>query len=121
LHYSADIEQHRKKNTKAWQERVEVYEDLRWIYHGFAQLSSSRRMDGMGGVGGIAPTEVQAWLDLNDVRDQRRRGEFVALVGAMDAEFMSFAVSRKAGSDGTQGRTATGDRRARDDQGRRRG
>jgi hypothetical protein len=106
-----------KKGAKAWRERTEAYADLQWVYVGFGQISLSRRTDGTGGVSGIAPSEVLAWLELRGVTCPRKREEFALLVGALDAAFMEVVAERKA-SDGSKGSAATGDRRSADDAGR---
>lgn len=76
----------------------------------FGALSSSRGTNGLGGVSGIRPTDMVAWLDLRGILDADKRRDFALLIEAMDAEFLRFAQAQV--SHGENNRTTARDRRA---------
>jgi len=76
----------------------------------FGSLSSSRASNGLGGVSGIKPTDVVAWLDLRGILDADKRRDFALLIEALDAEFLRFAQAQV--QHGENNRTTARDRRA---------
>jgi hypothetical protein len=99
LTYGAEAEALKKADTKAWRERTEVFDDLRWIWAGWMRLTTSRQVNAMGGFGGICPSDIAAFLDLTGVCEPERREQFTAGVFAMEAVFLEYVRSKREESD----------------------
>jgi len=75
-----------------------VFDDLRWVYDGFSELNSQRRVNQVPNR--INVVEVDTWLTLNGIDDPDDRLFFWRMVRAMDSAWMDRAhkeIKRKMG------------------------
>lgn len=73
----------RGKETPVLDAKPELYADLIPIWNAFNELSAGRHV-GMGGVSGLAASDVAAWLDLAGIEDLETRALWWRLIRAMD-------------------------------------
>ena len=76
-------------NVRALEEQPELLPHLRHIWSCFWQASKARPRDGMGGVGGIPLTEVEAVMRLWQITDWDAQLEFTEMLAAMDHEYLT--------------------------------
>lgn len=83
--------------AKFWNEQPVLSSFVRWAWDAFHDLSSSRTNGGMGSVGMIPYTAVDAYARRHGIRGERF-DELLHLVRAMDATYLNFIMERRRAS-----------------------
>lgn len=76
-------------SPRALQEQEEVYPHLLLVWQAFFDASNARAI-GMGGIGGIPPSEIEAEIRRFRIDDWDEQEEFRYLLRALDAEYLAY-------------------------------
>lgn len=80
-------------NPRALQERPELFPHLDLVWQAFFDASNARQL-GMGGVGGIPPSEIEAELRRFRIEEWEEQEEFRFYIRALDNEYLHYQAEQ---------------------------
>lgn len=81
--------------TAAANKRMPVLDkDLLWLWEGFVTLSKRCRFRTDKFIGGIPLSEVEAWLDINQIESPSHRNEVHLIFNALDLKYIELSLNR---------------------------
>lgn len=88
------------EDPQALRDRPELFPHLALVWQAFFDANTSRPI-GMGGVGGISPTDIEAEIRRFQIEDPDEREIFYLLVRGLDNEYLT-AQSEKSKEESRQ-------------------